>query len=221
MEDLFESCLQGEKPCQYYLRTGTCRFGVACKFHHPQPDNGHSTAAYAMSTFPSAGLHHAGGLTMMPTYGSLPRPQLPQSYVPIMVSPSQGLLPPQSWATYMGASNSMYGVKNQAFTLVPVHQCQWLDNQLVVASRHMDSASLDQTATSTTSVLPYPAGLPMPPSSQPTAYPVSWNYQRISLSPSRSGSKAMHNDKPDVKKGGTEERDDGSELVQDLSSPRS
>ncbi|ESQ36425.1 hypothetical protein EUTSA_v10007912mg [Eutrema salsugineum] len=105
---------QGEKPCPYYLRTGTCRFGVACKFHHPQPDNGHSTA-YGMSSFPSSGLHYAGGLTMMPTYGTLPRPQVPQSYVPVMVSPSQGLLPPQSWATYMAASNSMYNVKNQPF----------------------------------------------------------------------------------------------------------
>ncbi|KAG7653106.1 Zinc finger CCCH-type [Arabidopsis suecica] len=105
---------QGEKPCPYYLRTGTCRFGVACKFHHPQPDNGHSTA-YGMSSFPSAGLQYASGLTMMSTYGTLPRPQVPQSYVPIMVSPSQGLLPPQGWAPYMAASNFMYNVKNQPY----------------------------------------------------------------------------------------------------------
>lgn len=100
VEDLFEFLLQGEKPCPYYLRTGTCRFGVACKFHHPQPHNEHSTA-YGMSSFPSGGLHYGAGLTMMSTYGTLPRPQLPQPYVPIMVSPSQGLLPPQGWATYM------------------------------------------------------------------------------------------------------------------------
>lgn len=54
-----------------------------------------------MSTFPSPGLHHAGGLAMMSAYGTLPRPQLTQTYVPVMVTPSQGLLPPQSWATYM------------------------------------------------------------------------------------------------------------------------
>ncbi|KAL1212352.1 Zinc finger CCCH domain-containing protein 3 [Cardamine amara subsp. amara] len=103
---------QGEKPCPYYLRTGTCRFGAACKFDHPQPDNGHSTA-YGMSSFPSAGLQYASGLlTVMPTYATLPRPQVPQSYVPIMVSPSQALLPHQGWATYMAASNSMYNVKN-------------------------------------------------------------------------------------------------------------
>lgn len=100
----FEFLLQGEKPCPYYLRTGTCRFGVACKFHHPQPDNRYSTA-YGMSSFPSAGLQYASGLTMMSTYGTLPRRQVPQSYVPIMVSPSQGLLPPQGWAPYMVCLN--------------------------------------------------------------------------------------------------------------------
>ncbi|KAG2320248.1 hypothetical protein Bca52824_013461 [Brassica carinata] len=100
---------QGEKPCPFYLRTGTCRFGVSCRFHHPQPDNGHSTAAYGTSSFPSAGLDYGGGLTMMSAYGTLTRPQLPQSYVPVMVSHSQN----QRWATYMGASNSMYNVKNQ------------------------------------------------------------------------------------------------------------
>uniref|UniRef100_A0A1J3CPS2 Zinc finger CCCH domain-containing protein 3 n=1 Tax=Noccaea caerulescens TaxID=107243 RepID=A0A1J3CPS2_NOCCA len=105
---------QGEKPCPYYLRTGTCRFGVACKFHHPQPHNEHS-AAYGVSSFPSGGLHYGSGLTMMSTYGTLPRPQVPQSYVPIMVSPSQGLLPPQGWATYLAASNSIYNVKNHPY----------------------------------------------------------------------------------------------------------
>ncbi|XP_010484523.1 PREDICTED: zinc finger CCCH domain-containing protein 3-like isoform X1 [Camelina sativa] len=105
---------QGEKPCPYYLRTGTCRFGVACRFHHPQPDNGHSTA-YGMPSLPSTGLQYASGLTMMSTYGTLPRPQVPQSYVPIMISPSQGLFPPQGWGTYMAAPNPMYNVKNQPY----------------------------------------------------------------------------------------------------------
>ncbi|KAL5723583.1 Zinc finger CCCH domain-containing protein [Ranunculus cassubicifolius] len=28
---------QDEKPCPYYMRTWSCKFGIACKFHHPQP----------------------------------------------------------------------------------------------------------------------------------------------------------------------------------------
>ncbi|AEC08763.1 zinc finger nuclease 2 [Arabidopsis thaliana] len=112
---------QGEKPCPYYMQTGLCRFGVACKFHHPhphsQPSNGHS--AYAMSSFPSVGFPYASGMTMVSlppaTYGAIPRPQVPQSqaYMPYMVAPSQGLLPPQGWATYMTASNPIYNMKTQ------------------------------------------------------------------------------------------------------------
>jgi Zinc finger C-x8-C-x5-C-x3-H type (and similar) len=25
----------GEPDCSYYMRTGTCRFGMTCKFNHP------------------------------------------------------------------------------------------------------------------------------------------------------------------------------------------
>ncbi|XLU18581.1 hypothetical protein S245_054647, partial [Arachis hypogaea] len=30
----------GEPPCQYYLKTGTCKFGASCKFHHPKHGGG-------------------------------------------------------------------------------------------------------------------------------------------------------------------------------------
>ncbi|PIM98273.1 hypothetical protein CDL12_29248 [Handroanthus impetiginosus] len=33
----YESLLQGEKECSYFIMTGQCKFGVMCKFHHPQP----------------------------------------------------------------------------------------------------------------------------------------------------------------------------------------
>nr|CAB3491528.1 unnamed protein product [Digitaria exilis] len=26
----------GQPDCQYYLKTGTCKFGATCKFHHPR-----------------------------------------------------------------------------------------------------------------------------------------------------------------------------------------
>ncbi|XP_010522373.1 PREDICTED: zinc finger CCCH domain-containing protein 3-like [Tarenaya hassleriana] len=107
---------QSEKSCPYYLRTGTCRFGVSCKFHHPQPVNGPS-AAYGVSSFSSVGFPYLGGLTMMSlppaTYGAVPRAQVPQAYVPFMVSPSHGILPPQGWATYSVTPNNIYNVKDQ------------------------------------------------------------------------------------------------------------
>ncbi|CAH8282989.1 unnamed protein product [Eruca vesicaria subsp. sativa] len=230
---------QGEKPCSYYLRTGTCRFGVSCKFHHPQPDNGHSNAAYGMSSCPSGGLHYGGGLTMMSTYGALPRPQLPQPYVPLMVSPSQGLVPPQSWATYMCASNSMYDMKNQPYysgssVSMPMPerpQCRFFMN--TGTCKYGDDCKYSHLGVRIMSpppppnlinsfVLPARPGQPvcgnvksygfckfgpncnidhsmLPYPGLTTPY-VSSNYQRITPSPSRSGSKALSNDKPDVKK---------------------
>ncbi|KAL0391092.1 UNVERIFIED_CONTAM: Zinc finger CCCH domain-containing protein 32 [Sesamum calycinum] len=35
----------GQPACQYYLRTGTCKFGASCKFHHPKNAGGSLTNA--------------------------------------------------------------------------------------------------------------------------------------------------------------------------------
>ncbi|GER35234.1 zinc finger CCCH-type family protein [Striga asiatica] len=35
----------GEPPCQYYLRTGTCKFGPSCKFNHPKNAGGSLASA--------------------------------------------------------------------------------------------------------------------------------------------------------------------------------
>uniref|UniRef100_A0A6N2MEZ6 C3H1-type domain-containing protein n=1 Tax=Salix viminalis TaxID=40686 RepID=A0A6N2MEZ6_SALVM len=110
---------QDEKSCPYYMRTRSCKFGVACKFHHPQPASfgtGLSLAGAAAfgSTgspiVPSPGLPYAGGL---PTW-SLPRAppymsgtnlQGPQAYMPVVVSPSPGIVPVPGWNTYVGNMN--------------------------------------------------------------------------------------------------------------------
>lgn len=34
----------GEPECQYFLKTGNCKFGGSCRYHHP-PDGGASAAA--------------------------------------------------------------------------------------------------------------------------------------------------------------------------------
>lgn len=38
----------GQPECQYYLRTGDCKFGVTCKYHHP-PEWSASRANYVLS----------------------------------------------------------------------------------------------------------------------------------------------------------------------------
>ncbi|KAJ4730118.1 Zinc finger CCCH domain-containing protein [Melia azedarach] len=129
---------QDEKSCPYYMRTGSCKFGVACKFHHPQPSSvgtgfpvtGSATfGSMGSSVLPSSGLPYAGSLPTwsLPRspYLSGPRLQGSQSYMPVIVSPSQGLVPAPGWNTYMGnigpvspssiaGSNLIYNSRNQS-----------------------------------------------------------------------------------------------------------
>ncbi|XP_065873673.1 zinc finger CCCH domain-containing protein 3-like [Euphorbia lathyris] len=124
---------QDEKSCPYYMRTGACKFGVACKFHHPQPTPfgaGLTVTGPAASgpmgspAVPSSGLPYAGGLPTwsMPRapYASSPRVQGPQAFMPVMLSPSQGVVPAQGWNTYVGSLSPMssasvvYNSRNQS-----------------------------------------------------------------------------------------------------------
>ncbi|KAA8526555.1 hypothetical protein F0562_008242 [Nyssa sinensis] len=128
---------QEEKPCPYYMRTGLCKFGVACKFDHPQPASAGTIlpvpgpAVYGstgLSVVPSSGLPYMGGLPAWSfpraPYLSGPGMQGQQSYMPVVLSPSQGTVPAQGWSTYLGSmspvssgsvlgSNHVYGSKNQ------------------------------------------------------------------------------------------------------------
>ncbi|GMI85632.1 hypothetical protein like AT1G04990 [Hibiscus trionum] len=101
---------QDEKPCPYFMRTGSCKFGVACKFHHPQPAshgaglpvNGPAGSAVLS---PTGVPYAAGGLPMWSLtrapFVSGPRPQT-QTYMPVIVSPSQNIVPANGWSTYIG-----------------------------------------------------------------------------------------------------------------------
>ena len=35
MMQILWSCQQGAINCPYYMKTGACKYGVACKFDHP------------------------------------------------------------------------------------------------------------------------------------------------------------------------------------------
>ncbi|XP_050206381.1 zinc finger CCCH domain-containing protein 3-like [Mercurialis annua] len=111
---------QDEKSCPYYMRTGSCKFGVACKFHHPQPaplgaglpvTGPSATGPMTSSNTPSSGPPYVGGLPTwsLPRapYVSGPRLQAPQTYMPVVVSPSQGVVPAQGWNTYVGNLSPM------------------------------------------------------------------------------------------------------------------
>lgn len=96
---------QDAKQCDYYMRTGSCRYGYACKFHHPQPPlaanvvpmvrpgSGSGTSVLAPSSGPPSGGKYSAMSLPEATYVSPSFPP-PPNYMPIYVSPFQG------WDTY-------------------------------------------------------------------------------------------------------------------------
>ncbi|XP_029127023.1 zinc finger CCCH domain-containing protein 32 [Cajanus cajan] len=118
---------QGEKECSYYLKTGQCKFGITCKFHHPQPADASLPASapqfYQQVQSPTIPLpeQYGGASTSL----RVARPfVLSGSYVqgaygPILLSP--GVVPFPGWSHYsvretcvrlcpVAGATSLYGV---------------------------------------------------------------------------------------------------------------
>lgn len=96
--------LQGEKECSYYVKTGECRFGVTCKFHHPQSVNTPAAvpapALYPPTQSPSVASQLYGGATSwQPARSTLLSGSYVQGgYGPVLLSP--GMVPVQAWGPY-------------------------------------------------------------------------------------------------------------------------
>ncbi|KAG6511971.1 hypothetical protein ZIOFF_030060 [Zingiber officinale] len=100
---------QNEIECAYYMRTGVCKFGGTCKFHHPQPSN---TMVSVRGSTVYPGVHsptspqqsYPGGLTNWPmsraSFIASPRWQGLSSYAQVIVP--QGLVQVPSWNTFPG-----------------------------------------------------------------------------------------------------------------------
>ena len=95
------------------MRTGSCKFGVACKFNHPQPAalgavypvTGPSAyGSTGSSVAPPSNLPLIGGLSTWPLarpYLSSPRMQGLPAYMPVILPSSPGAMPvQQGWSTY-------------------------------------------------------------------------------------------------------------------------
>ena len=95
------------------MRTGSCKFGVACKFNHPQPAAlgavypATGPSAYGStgsSVAPPSNLPLIGGLSTWPLarpYLSSPRMQGLPDYMPVIFPSSPGTMPmQQGWSTY-------------------------------------------------------------------------------------------------------------------------
>lgn len=100
--------MQGEKECSYYLKTGQCKFGPTCKFHHPQ-HLGTSVLSSAPAFYtpvppPPVPSPHHHQYTPMANWQVARPPVLPGSYMPGPYAPmllSPGVVPVQNWSPYL------------------------------------------------------------------------------------------------------------------------
>ena len=104
---LFFYFLQNEIECAYYLRTGQCKFGSTCKFHHPQPTNmmvplrGSPIYPTVSSPTTPGQQSYPGGLATTWSRASFitsPRWQAPSSYTPLILP--QGVVSVPGWNAY-------------------------------------------------------------------------------------------------------------------------
>jgi hypothetical protein len=94
--------MQGEKECSYYMKTGHCKFGSTCKFHHPEFGGGPVTPGiYPSSQSPSVPSPYAYAPFTNWQMGRspvVPGSYIPGSYPPMMLS--SGMVPLQGWSPY-------------------------------------------------------------------------------------------------------------------------
>lgn len=105
---LLNSCspIQNETQCSYYLRTGQCKFGSTCKFHHPQPTNmmvslsGSPVYPTMQSPTTPGQQSYPGGISNWSRASFIPSPrwQGPSSYTPLLLP--QGVLSVPGWNAY-------------------------------------------------------------------------------------------------------------------------
>ncbi|KAL8515597.1 hypothetical protein ACS0TY_014332 [Phlomoides rotata] len=125
--------LQGEKECSYYAKTAQCKFGVTCKFHHPQPAGiqvpvptpgaGSLTASAAVPTAavyptgPSPSIQSSQQYGMIQGNWSVARPTMfpgtyvPGSYGPMLLPP--GVVPVPGWTPYPAPASPVASASTQ------------------------------------------------------------------------------------------------------------
>jgi hypothetical protein len=111
---------QEEKSCSYYMRTGSCKFGMACKFNHPQPAPPYVSNGLSVVPSSSAGLPYDGApqpwSVPRTTFMAHPRSHAPQTYLPLVISSSQAIVPPlATWNAYPGSMSPVSPTVNGQF----------------------------------------------------------------------------------------------------------
>ncbi|KAK6130465.1 hypothetical protein DH2020_035803 [Rehmannia glutinosa] len=120
---LMESLLQGEKECSYYVKTGQCKFGVTCKYHHPQPAGiqapppAPAPAVYPSGPSPSVQSSQQYGVLQgnwpVARPAMIPGSYVPGSYGPMLLPPGvvpAPVSPVASPGTQPAVGASLYGI---------------------------------------------------------------------------------------------------------------
>lgn len=104
--------IQGERECSYYVKTGQCKFGATCKFHHPQlttgiqpqvPSQAHQAPIVPAPTLyqtvqsPSVSSQSYGAV-MVARPPLLPSSYFQSPYGPMLIPP--GMVPFSGWSPY-------------------------------------------------------------------------------------------------------------------------
>ncbi|CAD6341523.1 unnamed protein product [Miscanthus lutarioriparius] len=96
---------EGEKECSYYMKTGQCKFGSTCKFHHPEfggiPVTPGIYPPLQSASVPSP--HAYAPNWQMGRSPAVPGSYIPGSYTPMMLS--SGMVPLQGWSPYPASVN--------------------------------------------------------------------------------------------------------------------
>jgi Zinc finger C-x8-C-x5-C-x3-H type (and similar) len=103
-----ENIYQGEKECNYYLKTGNCKYNSACKFHHPEkavtnqaPSSAsvpiNYSAAQSSSVITQVIYPPLPNLNMNLNVGRYPVP--PRNYGAMVMPP--GVVPAPGWNSYL------------------------------------------------------------------------------------------------------------------------
>ncbi|KAB5512353.1 hypothetical protein DKX38_029381 [Salix brachista] len=162
----------GEIECAYYLRTGQCKYGSTCKFHHPQPANvmvplrGSPVYPTVNSPTTPGQQSYPGGLATNWSRASFitsPRWQAPSNYTPLILP--QGVVSVPGWNAYSGQLGSVSS---------PESQQQTGNSQIYGTSRQSESVNAGSQGTFS----PYRSG------SVPLGF---YALQRESVFPERPG----------------------------------
>lgn len=119
---------QDEKSCPYYMKTGFCKFGIACKFNHPQPTTHAAYGSTGSSVATPSRQPLIAGLSAwsLSTIACMSNPRMQGLPYMSLVLPltQEGTMPvQQGWSTYMV---SIYYLILASWNFIRLHKCLML-----------------------------------------------------------------------------------------------